>query len=104
MKLKANIHKILSIILILSLIFPAMPAVKVEAADILEGPEAVSGSAIKGVTAKSLGGAVVTGAEGKQYTLNHEYIKQLNINTGNISINDTSYTQVMVILKLGMPV
>ena len=94
MKLKANIHKILSIILILSLILPAMPAVKVEAADILEGPEAVSGSAIKGVTAKSLGGAVVTGAEGKQYTLNHEYIKQLNINTGNISINDTSYTQV----------
>lgn len=94
MKIKANIQTILSIILVLSLVFPAMPAVKVDAADILNGPDVVSGSAIKGIAANTADGAVVTGAEGKQYTLNHEYVKQLNINTGNISINDTSYTQV----------
>ncbi|WP_313133385.1 immunoglobulin domain-containing protein [Anaerocolumna sp.] len=87
-------YKILSIILVLSLIVPAMPVVGVKAAGALSGTDAVSGSAIKGIAAQSSRGAVVTGAEGKQYTLNHEYVKQLNINTGNITIDDTSYTQV----------
>ena len=42
---------------------------------------------------KAASGASVTGASGTQYTLDHQYVKQLNINTGNITITDTGYTQ-----------
>ncbi len=45
------------------------------------------------MTVNAATGAVVTGASGTQYTLNHQYVKQLNINTGNITISDTGYTQ-----------
>ena len=45
------------------------------------------------VKAQAASGAVVTGASGTQYTLDHEYVKQLNINTGNITITDSNYTQ-----------
>ncbi len=44
-------------------------------------------------SAKAASGTSVTGASGTQYTLDHQYVKQLNINTGNITITDTGYTQ-----------
>ena len=47
-----------------------------------------------GVKVEAATGAIVYGADGNTaYTLNHQYVKQLNINTGNININATSYTQ-----------
>lgn len=70
MKIKKN-YRFMAILLLIILVMQPMQLIKVEAAS----------------------GAVVTGASGTQYTLNHEYVKQLNINTGNITITDSNYTQ-----------
>lgn len=68
-------HKFLSLFIILSIILQLIPM----------GAINVKASAL---------GAVVTGADGiTKYTLEHEYVKQLNINTGAIDITETSYTQ-----------
>jgi chromosome segregation ATPase len=70
MKIK-KIYRFVAIFLLMTLVIQPMQLVKVQAAS----------------------GAVVTGASGTQYTLGHEYVKQLNINTGNITITDSNYTQ-----------
>lgn len=59
MKIKKN-YRFMAILLLITLVIQPMQLVKAQAAS----------------------GAVVTGASGTQYTLDHEYVKQLNINTG----------------------
>ncbi|SHO54174.1 Ig-like domain-containing protein [Anaerocolumna xylanovorans] len=71
MKIKKS-YRLLSIVLLFTLIIQPMQMIKAQAAS---------------------GGSVVTGASGIQYTLEHEYVKQLNINTGSITITDSNYTQ-----------
>lgn len=66
-----KIYRYMAILLLIALVIQPMQLVKVQAAT----------------------SAVVTGASGAQYTLDHEYVKQLNINTGNITITDSNYTQ-----------
>lgn len=70
MKIK-KIYRFMAIVLLFTLIIQPMQLIKAQAAS----------------------GAVVTGASGTQYTLDHEYVKQLNINTGSITITDSNYTQ-----------
>lgn len=70
MKIKKN-YRFMAILLLITLVIQPMQLVKAQAAS----------------------GAVVAGASGIQYTLDHEYVKQLNINTGNITITDSNYTQ-----------
>lgn len=66
-----KIYRFVAILLLIALVIQPMQLVKAQAAT----------------------GAVVTGTSGTQYTLYHEYVKQLNINTGNITITDSNYTQ-----------
>jgi len=70
MKIKKN-YRFMAILLLITLVIQPMQLIKAQAAN----------------------GAVVTGASGAQYTLDHEYVKQLNINTGNITITDSNYAQ-----------
>lgn len=71
-----KVHRYISLFIILSLIITIIPINSIN------------------VKANTKSGAVVKGDDGvTEYTLEHEYVQALNINTGPITITPTTYTQ-----------